>query len=229
MKTHKINVSRYMLAFALTIIVFLIGYFVGNTISNIKLDNLSYLEQDIRVDSLSNELVFALAQAELCNDISSSSYTKELADIGKRLVYMESLYGYNSQEVIRLKNYYSLLQIRHWMLFTEMNKKCGYNTSLVLYFYTNYGCNDCTDQGLVLTNIYRSRPFFNIYSFEYAINNSATNYLQTVYNISKDRLPTLVINGDVYYGFQSKDVLNDRLNLNKLLADDKLKHPEKYS
>jgi thiol-disulfide isomerase/thioredoxin len=225
----RIKTSRYLAAFALTVIVFLIGYMIGTGISDRKLNNLAYLEQDIRVNSLSNELVFLLVQKDLCSSINTTSYTEDLGKIGKRLTYLESLYGYNAPEVISLKNYYSLLEIRHWMLHEEVNAKCGYDTPLVLYFYTNENCVDCEDQGLVLTNVHRNYPFFNTYSFEYNLENPALDYLKKKYEINQTRLPAIVVDGQVYYGFQSKEFIIARLKLEQKLAQSKIEHPEWYS
>jgi hypothetical protein len=209
----KINKSKYIAAFALTLVVFLVGYIVGNFISGTKLNSLSTLEQDIRIDSLSNELVFQLMEKGPCQGINMTLYTEDLLNIGKRLTYMESIYGYDSDKVVGLKKYYSLLLTRHWMLSEDMNAKCSYNRPLLLYFYTNYGCNDCNDQGLVLTNLYNNYPYFSIYSFEYNLDTSAVLYLKSAYNISQSQLPAIVFNGTVYPGFTSKDKLIEIMNL----------------
>lgn len=221
----KLKTSRYVAAFALTIIVFLVGYIVGGQISEMKLQNLQRLEQEIRVESLSNELVFQLVQKDLCASINMTSYTEELASIGKKLTYMETIYGFDAPEVVQLKNYYSLLQIRHWMLAQEVNNKCGYDKPTILYFYTNEGCVDCEDQGLVLTNVYRNYPLFNTYSLEYNLENPAIEFLEERYDIKREHLPTLVIDGEVLYGFQSKDFLVERLELERRLAETRQMSP----
>jgi hypothetical protein len=224
----KIKTSRYVAALAITLLIFMGGYMVSSEIDKLKLNKLSYLEQDLRVESLGSELVLQLIQNDLCGNVNSTAYTEELTTYGKRVTYLESLYGFSSEETARLKNYYSLLEIRHWMISNNINEKCNQNTPLVIYFYTNYGCEDCEDQGLVLTNVHKNYPLFNIYSFEYMLNNSAIDYLKDKYNISQNRLPALVIDNDVYYGFQSKDLLIKVMSLEQRLAIDKQMHPELY-
>jgi hypothetical protein len=224
----KIKSSRYIAALAITLLIFLVGYTVSTEINKTKVNSLSYLEQDLRADSLSNELLLQMIQSDLCASINITSYTSELATYGKRITYLESLNGFSSPEITRLKNYYSLLEIRHWMLMDSINRKCEKQTPLVLYFYSNYECADCEDQGLVLTNVHRDYPFFNTYSFEYTLNNSAVDYLKVKYDIPKNRLPAVVIDGKVYYGFQSKETLIKTMNLTQLLEEDKIEHPERY-
>lgn len=228
LERKKIKTSRYVAALAITLLIFMMGYLVSSEIENSKRNKLTYLEQDLRVESLSNELLLQLVQEDLCSSINISSYTEELTSYGKKVTYLESLYGYSSEETTSLKNYYSLLALRHWMLSNDVNKKCNRDTPLVLYFYTNYGCEDCEDQGLVLTNVHKNYPLFNIYSFEYMLNNSAVDYLKLKYNIPPHRLPALVIDDEVYYGFQSKETLIKVMDLEQKLLIDKALHPELY-
>jgi hypothetical protein len=217
----KLKTSRYIAGLVVAVSVFLFGYMLSSQINSGKLKELSDMEQDFRTEGLSNELMFQLVQSNLCNNINLTSYNLEISKIGRRLTYMESIYGFNSSEVVRLKEYYALLEIRHWILSKEINVKCGYNIPLILYFYTNTGCADCEDQGFVLTNIYNDYPFINTYSFESTLNNAAVNYLKSIYNISNSRLPTLVIDDKIYYGFQSKDALIEILYLENLSKDKK--------
>lgn len=224
----KIKSSRYIAALAITLLIFLLGYMASSEINKNKVEQLAYFEQDLRVESLGSELLLQLIQKDLCNSINITQYNEELSLYGKRITYLESIYSFSSEEVIGLKNYYSLLEIRHWLLAKDLNEKCSQNKSLVLYFYTNYGCEDCEDQGLVLTNVHRDYPFFNIYSFEYTLNNSAVNFLKERYNIQTNRLPALVINDEVYYGFQSKKTLIEIMDLERKLSEDMELHPEFY-
>ena len=228
MDRKKIKTSRYLAAIAITILIFMIGYLVSSEIDNLKLSKLSFLEQDLRIDALGSELYLQLVQGDLCNNVNSTLYTEELSTYGKRVAYLESIYGFSSQETMQLKNYYSLLEIRHWIILKNINLECNQDVPYVLYFYTNYGCTDCEDQGLVLTNVHTNYPLFNTYSFEFVLNNSATDFLKEKYNITPNKLPALVIDDQIYYGFQSKDTLIKVMNLTQRLAIDKQKHPELY-
>lgn len=229
MHRKQIKSSRYFAAFFLTIIIFLVGFIIGEYISEQKLRLIYGLEQDLRIESLGNEMLFELVTEDLCENINLTSYTDEVSSIGTKLTYMEGIYGYNAPQVWSLKNYYSLLLIRHWLLAAEAKDVCKIEKPLVMYFYTNKNCVDCEDQGLVLTNVHRNYPFFYIYSFEVALDNAALNFLREKYDIQENRLPTLVIDEKVFYGFQSKDFLMEYMDLKRLLAEDKKQHPSWYS
>lgn len=229
MNRKNIKSSRYLAAFSLTLVIFLLGYILGTMISEAKLQKVYDLENNIRVESLGNELLFQLVSRDLCDAVNMTSYTEELTETGRRLTYMEGLYGYDSPPVLQLKNYYSLLLIRHWLLSEQLRDKCGIDKPFVLYFYTNQGdCSDCEDQGIVLTGVHKEYPFFNTYSFDYYQQNPALNFLKERYGILPSRLPTLVIDNKVYYGFQSKEFLLQTMDLERRLAEDKKAHPERY-
>ena len=214
MERKKIKSSRYLSAFALTIIIFLLGFIISNFVNEAKMQKIYDLENEIRVESLGNELVYNLVSSDLCANTNLTSYTVELSDLGKKLTYMESIYGFESPKVMNIKNYYSLLLVRHWMINTNANSICNISKSNVLFFYTNYlNCGDCEDQGLVLTYVHDKYSSFNIYSFEYQLDNPTMNFLKEKYKLNSSRLPTLIIDDEVYYGFRNKDFLIDKLNL----------------
>jgi hypothetical protein len=213
MKRKEINIYLYISAVAITTIVFLVGFIIGAGINQIKLQQVYDLEHQIRVDALSNELAYEIITEHVCESLNISVYTEQVTDIGKRLTYMENVYGYDSPQVVNLKSYYSLLLIRHMMINDKLLEECSAGGKpRVLYFYTNYqGCADCEDQGLVLTSVHRDNPKFLIYSFEYRENNTALEILKEKYGVEQHKLPTIVINDTPYHGFQSKEQLNELL------------------
>lgn len=229
MDRKKIKSSRYVAALALTLVIFLIGFIIGGVLNETKLQQVYDLEHDIRVESLGNELVYELITADLCENTNLTSYTTEITELGRRLSYMEQVYGHDNAQVHNLKNYYALLLIRHWIINEQIEEKCKTPKPSVLYFYSNFGdCVDCEDQGLVLTNVHRNYPFFTTYSFEFNEDNPALNLLKEKYSIDADRLPTLVIDGKTLYGFQSKEYLIEYMNLTGLLDEQKRLHPDWY-
>jgi hypothetical protein len=230
MHRKQIKTSRYVSAFAITIVIFLLGFISGGEINEHKLQRIYDLENDIRVESLGNELVFEMISSDLCENVNTTTYTTEITKLGEKLTYMEQIYGYDSAQVHNLKNYYTLLLTRHWIINKEMVEKCNLTKPNVLYFYTNFGdCVDCEDQGLVITNTHRKFPYFNIYAFEFREDNPAINFLKEKFVLSENRLPTVIIDGDVHYGFQSKNTLIEEMNLTGLHEEYLLKEEAKKS
>jgi hypothetical protein len=210
MERKKMRTLEYTLALTISIIIFLLGAMLGSTINDAKLASITTLEQDLRVTSLSTELLIELIDD--CEDINNSVYTEEISEIGARLTYMESIIGFKSSEVKNLKSYYSLLLIRHWLINEKLQTVCESAKEDVFFFYSNFiPCADCEDQGNVLTYVHDEENTFNVYSFEFQEENQAVEFIKKKYNIEAHTLPVLVINDTPYYGFQSKETLQELL------------------
>jgi hypothetical protein len=117
---------------------------------------------------------------------------------------MEQNLGNEDPQVINLKKYYSLLQIKDYLLVAQVNQKCGVKPITVIYFYSNNGdCNDaCKKEGYVLTSLREEYPELRIYSFDYNLDLSAVKTMRSLYGV-RNTLPALVIWGENYYGFKS--------------------------
>jgi hypothetical protein len=129
----------------------------------------------------------------------------ELAPLGTQLSYMETQSSINEDELLHLKRYYSLLEIKDILLMKKVADKCNLKPIFILYFYSNAGdCKDCEQQGYALTALAQQYPQLRVYSFDYNLDLSA---LKTLISINKvgGGLPALVINDKVYSGFQSVD------------------------
>ena len=123
---------------------------------------------------------------------------------------MEGQLGKNNPRVLSLKEYYSLLEIRHWLLLRLAKDRCGTGYDLVLYFYSNLGdCDTCEQQGSVLSTLHKKYPRLNIYSFDINIPNPALQTVKSIFGITQ--APTLVVNSKVIDGFRNKNQLEELL------------------
>ena len=212
MDRKKIKISKYLLVFFLTTVVFLGGIFIGNYASNRKLSKLDQMEQDIKVQTMAIEIQYALLAESPCDAINSTPLTNELYELSDRLSYMESNLGFNNPVVLRLKEYYSLLELRQWMFLKSTNKQCNRNNILILYFYSNKGdCSTCEEQGYVLTYIRNKYSNVKVYTFDINIDNIALRTIKEIYIKSKD-LPVLIINDKTYYGFKDREQIETMIS-----------------
>lgn len=205
------KLGTYLAAFAITTLIFILGLWAGNYFNTLKLDKLSALEQSIRTNTISSELQYQLLNENPCTAINSSALAEELSGIGNRLTFMEDELGKDDARVLQLKEYYSLLEIRHWLFLSKAKRECKLgNYGLVLFFYSNAGdCADCDEQGTVLSYVHKKQPVFNIYSFDVNLDNSAVRTMKTLYNITTT--PTLVIGSTPVQGFQDRTALEQLL------------------
>ncbi len=208
---RKFQTSKYVAAFAITTLIFIIGMIVGNYISEKKLSTIEEMQQDLAKRTISSELQYELVAEHPCQSINSTQLGKELFDIGSKLDFMESKLGKKNKEVITLKGYYSLLEIRHWLLLKKARQECGVNYDLILYFYSNQGdCDECEQQGFVLSTLHQKYPTINIYSFDINIDDAALNGIKEIYGVTK--APSMVVNNQTFYGFKDKEYIEGYLH-----------------
>ena len=209
---RRIQTSKYVAAFAMTPLIFIIGMAIGNYVSERKLSTIDELQQDLAKRTISSELQYLLLAEHPCQSINSTELTRELFEIGTKLDFMESKLGKKNQEVIKLKEYYSLLEIRHWLLLKKAKDVCGFDYDLILYFYSNQGdCDECEQQGFVLSALHKKYPDLNIYSFDINIDDPALNGIKEIHHVAK--APASVINNQTFVGFMDKDAIEQTLQL----------------
>ena len=214
MDRKKINVGKYALVFFLTTFIFLGGIFTGNYVSDRKLSNLNQMEQDIKVQTMAIELQYELLSESPCDVINSTPLTEELYELSDRLNYMEANLGFNHPIVLRLKEYYSLLELRQWMFLKRTNEQCDRNNILILYFYSNRGnCDNCEEQGYVLTYIRNKHSNTKVYTFDINIDNIALRTIKDIY-IKSEELPVIIVNDKIYYGFKNREQIEDIITMN---------------
>jgi len=197
---------KLLATFSLATLIFLVGIMFGNFISNKKIDMIMGLEQDLKTETYAAETQYMLLTQEPCRDVDTSPLTEELYQIGSKIAYMENQLGATNKKVIELKEYYSLLEIKHWMLLKKIQSECNQDFNLILYFYSNNGdCLSCEQQGFILNYIKKKHENTKIYSFDINNKNSALSTLKLLYNITGT--PSLVINDRPFSGFkETKDI-----------------------
>lgn len=202
----KIETKKYIVAFVITAMVFFGALLVSNRFSERRLSEVKSIEDKISLDLLSSETQFALLKESSCKAIDhSTAFSEELNSLTQKLSYMEDNLGSENAQVLSLKKYYSLLQIKDSLLVKQVTEKCGTKPITIIYFYSNKGdCDDCKREGYVLTKLREEYPELRIYSFDYNLDLSAIKTLKSIYG-TKNTLPALVIWDENYYGFKSTD------------------------
>ncbi|MBN2094312.1 MAG: hypothetical protein JW740_03035 [Candidatus Zambryskibacteria bacterium] len=202
--------KKYTYTFLITAVIFITAIFASNYFTQKRINEIKNIESRISVDILASETQFSLLSELSCKDIGNSFLSQELAELGDKLSYMENNRGTDDEEVINLKKYYSLLQIKDYLLMQKVNERCGAKTLFIMYFYSNKknDCPDCQKEGFVLTRLREDYPELRVYSFDYNLELSALKTLINIYDI-KDEQPTILVNDEVNYGFKSIDDIKE--------------------
>lgn len=209
-RRQKINPVKYITVFAITTLIFIVGIIIGNYFAAQKMQQIDYIGQDLKTDTTAMELQYELIAENPCEDLNATPLADELYEMASKLDYMENRLGENDRDVLDLKEYYSLLELRHWLFIQKTNEECNQSSANILFFYTNEkDCKDCKEQGFILTWIRRNYENVYIYSFDHTIENAALDTVKRLYDI--EGTPSVVINKHTYNKFMSKKELQNIL------------------
>jgi hypothetical protein len=208
---NNIDGKKYLIVFLITVCLFLTSSYLSSYFSGRKIDQIKTIQDKIAINILSSETQFSLLQESSCKNVSQSLLSGELDELGRKLEWSQENLGSN-EEVSYLKQYYSLLQIKDYLLMKKISKSCGVKSAFILYFYTTKdNCSLCERESLVLTSLRAKYPELRVYSFYYSVNISAVQALLAIYKIKDTELPALVLDDEVLTGFHGVEELESRV------------------
>ena len=212
--------QRYILALIITIAIFGTAFYIASRIDDQRVADIRAAEDSVSVDILSSETQYELLNNLDCKTIAENPIlSSELNSLASRLSVAEDNLGATNSEVIQLKERYSLLEIKDYLLMEQVSKKCDLKPVSILYFYSNTGnCPDCAREGDVLTYLRQQYPGLRVYSFDYNLDLSALRTLISLQNLSGP-LPAIIVNNrKPVYGFQALDQMETLIPELKTLA-----------
>ncbi|MFZ2167888.1 MAG: hypothetical protein WAV50_03405 [Minisyncoccia bacterium] len=191
-----------LIALFITIVLAGTVAYAVNYLNDIRISELAAIEDQLAIDTLSLDTQFSLLESAPCDSAASSTaIISGLADLGNRLAYAEDQLGTDNPQVLRLKQQYSLLEIRDYLITKQLALACGTKPVTVLYFYSNAGdCSECDKAGYALSYLHSTYPSLRVYSFDYNLDLGALKTFITINKVA-DTLPAFVINGKRSYGF----------------------------
>lgn len=206
---NPIDWKTYIISFFITALIFASAFGVNNLLNSKKEADIKNVQDQIALDILSSETQFDLLGEVSCKNVDGSLLSQEINSLATKLSYMESSkQNSSSPELTYLKKYYSLLQIKDYVLMQRLSVKCQFKPISILYFYGNEDvCPQCVDMGFVLTKLRESYPEVRIYSFDTNLQLSALNTLREVNKISETKLPAVIIEDQTITGFRTYDDL----------------------
>jgi hypothetical protein len=220
----NVDYRKYLFSFFITAIIFATAIYLSNYFGQKKLDEIRNIQDKISIDIVSSETQFSLLEESSCKDIGTGSLSTELSNLEKKLTYTENERGSQDAEVLTLKKYYFLLEIKDYLLMNKISEKCKRAPLSVIYFYSNKDkCDDCEREGFVLTKLRETYPDLRVYSFDYDMDLSAVKTLIAI-NKLRNEMPAIVIGEKISYGFQSVEDLEKAMpELAKIKAQNALK------
>jgi len=211
MSSNNIDWKKYVIVLLITTGLFFTAIYLSNYFGDKKINQLKTIQDQIAIDILSSETQFSLLSELSCKNIPDSVFSSELAELGNKLEWSQENLG-DTGEVSYLKKYYSLLQIKDYLLAKRISERCGIKSAFILYFYTTAeNCSLCKEESIVLGTLRMKYPELRVYSFDYSTDLSAVTSMLQIYKIKDTVLPAMVIDGEVLTGFHSLESLETRI------------------
>ena len=208
---NNIDWKKYLIVLLITVGLFVTAIYLSNYFGNQKINQLKTIQDKIAIDILSSETQFSLLSELSCKNISDSVFSSELGELGSKLEWSQENLG-ATDEVSYLKKYYSLLQIKDYLLAKKISTRCGTKSAFILYFYTTAAnCTLCQQESIVLSSLREKYPELRVYSFDYSTDLSAITSMLQIYKIKDTALPALVIDDNVLTGFHGVEDLEARI------------------
>lgn len=204
---RPINKKRYLVALFITGVIFTLGLLLGAVITESKFTELKDLQQDLRTQLASYDIQSLLVEENICKFNNVDDLIQELGLLADRLTAMEEQLGKYDSNVVKLKEYYSLLEIRHWLILKKLNQECGTDYDLILFFYSGdeKECPSCESQGYILSYLRAKYPTVRVYSFDINIRNPALDSLKDIYSVNI--APVVVINDIAHTTYLTREDL----------------------
>jgi hypothetical protein len=188
---REIQKKKVFISLVIAIILFLIGFFLGYVINYSNYQTIILSQESIKYSLLSIEVEKELL-SESCENFNPSLEDSELTKIREKISIMEENLGKSNKKVIEQKKYYSLLQVKHFLLIKEYNKKCSEKYPTLIFFYSNKEeyLFEAERIGRTITAIKSSNENLMVYSFDYDLDISALRTIKNMYGIEN---PNVVI------------------------------------
>lgn len=197
---RNIRKDKYAVALVITIMVFTLGFLLGNFFDNYKM---SYVEevakqQELEFTSLQLQYLYleSIQGTEKCPALYQTleNNIRTLAPTLNQMMDYEKSKDVNSTNYLFLKRQYLLANLKYWLLSEDFKKTCSGDSVTILYFFSN-DCKICMEsQGVILSNL---KQAFEDKLLIFAIDSDFTEepmvtLLKNKYNVTK--YPTLIIN-----------------------------------
>ncbi len=208
----NIEFNKYVATFAIATLLLLVGIIIGNYLSNQKISAIKEMENNIQLDIMSLEIQSLLFEQNPCLT-SLSPISDKLSETSDKISYMEDQLGKQNSQVINLKKYYSMIQIKHYLLMEKRKEECKTDYNIIIFFYSNdrNKISESEKQGYVLDSLrqeYGSEKL-KVYSIDLDLDLAIIKDITKIYSVVE--VPSTVINGKTFVGFHGKEELRQYL------------------
>ena len=198
MKSRKVkSKSRYLLAFMIGTIIFIIGFAISYSLSYAEYQRISTLQGKVAYSIFEDKLMNSLFDGEICSDESYRQVSEDLGFQGRIIDDLERKFGKDDSRVLFRKKFYTVILLEHFEFVNSRNEQCASHINTILFFYSNQGpgVKESERVGDLLSSVHGRNENLVIYSFDVDLDSDLIRSLKEKYVISG--APEIVINEDV--------------------------------
>ncbi|MAG38474.1 hypothetical protein CMO90_00120 [Candidatus Woesearchaeota archaeon] len=211
---RNIKKKRYLIAFILTVFIFVFGIMVGLVMESQRVqfvqDKAYEQKLDYRSLQFQYQFIDQLSQENNCPVLANALNVnlETLEDTRIRLTNYNLDAKISKDDFEMLYRDYILSQLNYWLLAKKARELCNFELATILYFFsTDKDCPDCGEQAFILTYL---KNLFGDKLLNFALNSQfrdekSLELLMETYSINV--FPTLLIEGRKFEGLAEKQTI----------------------
>lgn len=191
-------------------------FFLGQELSERKVQSITSEVEAFTVERNAQDISRRLAENLHTNNcralnIAVQQTIQDAETLRQKVARYEDTNKLRNPEFPLVKKQYTNLLLEYWLTTKKVEERCGSNVTKVLYIYADPGnCRRCEDQGTLLTAYRQTYPEqLLVFPLDSTLDLQPVNVLINSHNITT--YPALIIEGDVYEGFQDRQELGNIL------------------
>jgi len=189
---------RYLKAFVIATLVFILGFAMSYGVSYIELSRINDLQQTINYEIFSDKLDYSLFGEDICSIESYNEISQDLGIQGRIIDDLENRFGKEDSGVLFRKEFYTLALIEHFEFVKERNEQCEDFVNTILFFYSNdrKEIRKSEEIGRLLEVLHSKNDNVVIYSLDVNLPSRLMKNLLEKYNVDKEGI--LIINDNQF-------------------------------
>lgn len=214
MVDRKVDWKYLVMTVVITSFMFGAIFLAGIQLNDFKTDDLRNDMRKIEVEQRSQSLGLQLTQnVEGGNCESMQRWVNDsvpkLENLRKKVAAYENSNKLGGEEETSLKKRYMNLLIQNLIEVRTLEKNCESGIVDIIYLYADDSdCETCQDQATILTHL-RNEYEGNlaVYPLDTELDMKHINFIESYHDVNE--YPVLIVDGEVYRGFQSKERLGE--------------------
>lgn len=157
-KRRQISKDKYIIAAILTFLIFFLGLSLGVIIDNYRLEYVEFESKRQEMDFTSLQFMLGyLSNLQSSNEtcaalrVAFEGSVDRLAESMDEFLEFKEATRLNQDQYQLASRRYLLDNLRYWYFAEQTNNKCSHDLVTILYFYSGEHCDECPNQGVILT------------------------------------------------------------------------------